>query len=66
MAKLAASVPSTVRTLLLPVTSGSVMVTSPILTPKPITVFSVMVLAERVKFVGTSLISLTLMVKGLL
>ena len=66
ISKLAPSVPSTVRTLLLPVASGSVMVMSPILTPVPITVFSAMVLAERVKFVGASLTLVTLTVKALL
>ena len=57
--KLLASSPSRVRTLLLPLASGSVMVRSPILIPEPITVFSAMELAERVIAVGASLISAT-------
>ena len=52
ISKLAASVPSTVRTFALPVASGSVIVILPILTPAPMTVFSAMVLAERLKSVG--------------
>ena len=53
--KLAASVPSRLRTLLLPLASGSVTVRSPILTPVPMRVFSAMELAERAMAVGASL-----------
>ena len=53
--KLAASLPSRLRTLLLPLASGSVTLRFPILTG--VTVFSAMVLAERVMAVGGSLTS---------